>query len=218
MVRVKVCGITEVEHALAAAEAGADFIGLVFAPSRRQVTLNKARQIVRAVSQLEARPEMVGVFVNLPAAEVNRIADDLSLDRVQLSGDEDWEYCLSIERPIIKAIHIPSELTDHDIVSILDSGFRLIAPERLIGLLDTQVKGMYGGTAQAFDWRLAREVSARFPIIVAGGLTPENVTQAIKIVRPWGVDASSGLESDGIKDSDKIRMFIRTVRREDGAK
>lgn len=218
MTRVKVCGITEVEHALTAAEAGTDFIGLVFAPSRRRVTLDKARQIVQAVKRPKDKPEVVGVFVNLPAAEVNRIADELPLDRVQLSGDEDWGYCLSIERPIIKTIHISDELTGGDIMPILEPGFRLLAPRRLVILLDTGVEGIYGGSGQAFDWLLAWEVSARFPVIVAGGLTPENVARAVRIIKPWGVDASSGLESDGIKDNDKIRRFIQAVRREDGAK
>jgi len=217
MTMAKVCGITEVEHALVAAEEGADFVGLVFAPSRRRIDVDRAHQIVRTVKELEIRPEVVGVFVNLPATEVNRMAEDLSLDWVQLSGDEDWEYCQGIEKPIIKAVHISEKSTGGDVTSTLDSGFNLLAHRRLIVLLDTRLEGMYGGTAQTFNWQLVREMPARFPVMVAGGLTPQNVTQAIRTARPWGVDASSGLESGGVKDSDKIRMFMRAVRREDEA-
>jgi phosphoribosylanthranilate isomerase len=212
---IKVCGITEVKYALAAAEAGADFVGLVFALSSRQITYGKAQRIVEAVKKLGNAPEVVGVFVNAPAGEVNRIAGDLSLDRVQLSGDESWKYCLEIEKPLIKAIHVFGDLTGADIMRIISTGSRKLSGRSPVFLLDTHVSGMYGGTAQTFDWRLAREVPAHFPLIVAGGLNPQNVGDLIRGVHPWGVDASSGLETEGVKDIDKIRMFIRAVRRED---
>ena len=215
MTMVKVCGITEVEHALAAAEEKADFIGLVFAPSSRRITRDKARRIIEAVRELKDRPEVVGVFVNLPAAEVNRIAEDLPLDRVQLSGDESWKYCLDIEKPFIKTIHVSKKSTGVDIARAISVGSGILYGKQRIFLLDTSVPGKYGGTAQTFDWELALEVPAHFPLMVAGGINPQNVGNLINSVHPWGIDASSGLETNGVKDVDKIRMFLRAVRRED---
>ena len=213
MTKVKICGISEAEHALAAAEAGADFIGLVFAPSKRQVTVDKAREIILALKRLPSPPLVVGVFVNTPAHEVNRIADYCRLDWVQLSGDEPWEYCKDIERPIIKAIHVPNWEHEEEILDNLSIGQKLLKGRAFICLLDSHVEGSYGGTGQTFDWGLAGQVSQRFTVIIAGGLSAENVGQAIRLVQPWGVDVSSGVETDGVKDISKIKTFIEAVRK-----
>ncbi|MFQ5874004.1 MAG: phosphoribosylanthranilate isomerase [Dehalococcoidia bacterium] len=215
MTRVKICGITEADQALAAAEAGADFIGLVFAPSKRQVTVDKAGEIILALKRLPSPPLVVGVFVNIPAPEVNRIADRCGLDWVQLSGDESWEYCQDIERPIIKAIHVPNWEHEEEILDNLSIGHKLLKGPAFICLLDSHVEGSYGGTGQTFDWRLAGRVSQRFPVIIAGGLSPENVGQPIRLVRPWAVDVSSGVETEGVKDISKIKTFIHAVRKAD---
>lgn len=215
MTRVKICGITEASHALAAAQAGADFIGMVFAPSRRRVCIEKAREIALAVKGLIARPQIVGVFVNMPPSEVNHIAEQCWLDWVQLSGDEPWDYLTDIEKQVIKAIRVRSQQDSDDIIAEI-SGGRQLLEESFICLLDCHVEGSYGGTGQTFDWRLARQVSQRFPVIIAGGLSPQNVGEAIQIAKPWGVDVSSGVETKGAKDASKIEMFIQTVRVEDG--
>ncbi len=215
MTRVKICGIRQQAHASAVIEAGADFIGLVFAPSQRQVTLSQAQDIVGAVKKRSEAIAVVGVFVNMPACEVNGIANSCNLDWVQLSGDEPWEYCHQITKPLIKTVRIKEGQHPEEICADLSAGARALASQRYIYLLDSQVKGKYGGTGMTFDWSLARQVTEHFPVIIAGGLTPENVAQAIKMVSPWGVDASSGVEVDGIKDIAKIRTFIKTVRRAD---
>ncbi|MDO8687548.1 MAG: phosphoribosylanthranilate isomerase [Dehalococcoidales bacterium] len=218
MIRVKICGLSEIEPALVAAEAGADFLGLVFAPSRRQASPEKAKQIVDAIRSLPNPPQVVGVFVNLAAAEVNQIADYCRLDRVQLSGDETWDYCQQIDKPLIKAIHVTDCQPTEDVINEIEKGYRLLGRDKLICLLDTHDSKVYGGTGQVFDWQLAREVSARFPVIVAGGLTPANVGNLVREVQSWGVDVSSGVETDGRKDVSKIRGFIQKVRSADKEK
>jgi len=211
--RIKICGLSEIQHVLAAAEAGADFIGLVFAPSRRQVPIKKALQLIEAVCQLKTRPAVVGVFVNSAADEVNRVADYCHLDRVQLSGDESWNYCQQIERPIIKAVHISKNSTPDEIISDIRMGYRLLPRQYLTCLLDSKIGEAYGGTGQAFDWKLAREICSRFPVFIAGGLNSRNVGRLVKKIQPWGVDVSSGVETDGQKNTAKIVAFIKAVRR-----
>ena len=224
MTRIKICGLTQPQHALAAARAGADFIGLVFASSSRQVSLAQALPVVDAVHNLKNRPAIVGVFVNRPVEEINRIAEQCHLDYVQLSGNEHWQYCRQIERPVIKAIHITRtgnaseagndrQANINHILDRITEGYQLLSPEKLICLLDSKVGNAYGGTGQTYDWQLAREAAARFPVIIAGGLTPANVSKLVAEVQPWGVDVASGVESNGGKDEAKIVAFIEAVRR-----
>jgi phosphoribosylanthranilate isomerase len=214
--KIKICGLSDIQHALAAVEAGADFLGLVFAPSQRQVSTKKAMSIVKEVHTLSPHPVVVGVFTNSTPDEVNRTADYCNLDWIQLSGEETWDYCQQIERPIIKTVHVSSAKTAEEIVSEIATGHRLLPRHDFVCLLDSKVGYAYGGTGQAFDWKLAREVSAKFSVIIAGGLTPANVSQLVKKVRPWGVDVSTGVERNGRKDTEKIKEFIQTVRTASG--
>jgi phosphoribosylanthranilate isomerase len=209
---VKVCGLSELEHVTAAALAGADFVGFVFAESRRRVTADKARDLVAAIGTRETRPATVGVFAGSPAAEVNRIAAYCGLDRVQLSGGESWQFCAQIDRPIIKTIHVAPQSTGDSIRRMIQEGRRLLKDKDHIFLLDTHGGAASGGTGLTFDWELAREVAAVFPVVIAGGLTPGNVADLISRARPWGVDVSTGVETDGMKDAAKISAFIRVVR------
>ena len=220
MTFVKICGLREPAHALAAAEAGADFVGLVFAESRRRVTTDQARAIVRALGgpplaagggadDVEAllrrkRPLVVGVFADADAETVNRTAEAVGLDLVQLSGDEPWDICDKLSRPVLKAVKVKDGTSAGEIIAGLRAG--------AIPLLDTHAEAALGGTGRPFDWSLAAEVARRFPIVLAGGLTPENVGEAVRRVRPWGVDVSSGVETDGVKDVEKMRAFIAAVR------
>ncbi len=212
--RIKICGIKDKANASAAVEAGADFIGLVFAPSQRQVTPPEAREIASAVKESNDATKVVGVFVNAPVFQINEIADFCALDVVQLSGDESWEYCLKIANPVIKAIRIGGQSLQ-DLYTELSSASELLAGHRFITLLDSQVEGKYGGTGESFNWNLAQQIAEKFPVIIAGGLDPENVAGLIETVAPWGVDVSSGVETAGVKDTSKITAFIEAVRKAD---
>jgi phosphoribosylanthranilate isomerase len=214
MTRVKICGIRDKNHALAAVEAGADFIGLVFAPSNRQVIPAKACEIASTVKKSNNSTKVVGVFANAPSSQVNELADFCALDWVQLSGDESWEYCCEVIKPVIKTIRVGSQ-SPEELYAELSTGSRLLPAQKFIPLLDSQVEGKYGGTGEGFDWKLAQEAAKRFPIIVAGGLDPENVARLIETVAPWGVDVSSGVETGGVKDPAKIKAFIEAVRKAD---
>jgi phosphoribosylanthranilate isomerase len=212
MTHIKICGLTEPAQAMMAVEAGADCLGMVLAPSRHQISPEGAMEIVKSVRRLKSSKEVVGVFVNATCGEVNRIADMCDLDWVQLSGDEPWEYCRDIERPIIKVIHISTNHTAYSILKEIETGHRLLSEHKFCGLLDTYVPNVFGGTGQSFDRKIAREISTVFPVFIAGGLTPDNVGHLVQEIRPWGVDVSSGVETNGTKDIQKIKDFIRAVR------
>ncbi|MFC1963947.1 phosphoribosylanthranilate isomerase [Chloroflexota bacterium] len=212
MTRIKICGIKEIEHAVAAAKNGADFIGMVFAISKRRITPEKAKLIAERVRDLPRRPALLGVFANAPAAEVNQIAEYCHLDRVQLSGEEPWQYCREIKLPVIKVMHVSARKTGLKIRKDIATGLKLCPEKDFIYLLDSRSAGSYGGTGKTFDWQIAREIAARHQVIVAGGLNPGNVSQLIKEVSPWGVDVSSGVETKGRKDTAKIIAFINAVR------
>ncbi|MFC1941956.1 phosphoribosylanthranilate isomerase [Chloroflexota bacterium] len=215
MINIKVCGINEEEHALAAAEAGANFIGLVFASSPRQITPARAEIIVSALKNKHSNTEVVGVFVNTPAGRVKKIADSCHLDWVQISGDEPWEYCRELNLPIIKVVRVSRNYKSEQISANLAYGKKIIKGQKHLFLLDSNVREKYGGTGRTFDWKLAHPIAAQFPVIVAGGLSPSNVAEAIRVASPWGVDVSSGVETKGVKDIAKVIKFIETVRKID---
>jgi phosphoribosylanthranilate isomerase len=215
MTRIKICGIRTEEQAIAAARAGADFIGVVFAPSPRQVTPDIAIKIVKALKKRKTTIKVVGVFVNVHAGTVNRLVEMCGLDRVQLSGDEPWEYCRDIDRPMIKAMRVGRTNPAEQVMKDIDYGMKILNGREIIVLLDTSVPERYGGTGETFDWELARPIARQYPVIIAGGLTPTNVSQAIKEISPWGVDVSTGVETVGVKDVNKIKKFIEAVRKAD---
>jgi phosphoribosylanthranilate isomerase len=203
--RVKICGITEAAHARVAFEAGADAIGLVFyAQSPRKLSTEAAAAIARSLPPFVT---CVGLFVNAPAEEVRAILGAVSLDLLQFHGDETPEYCESFGRAFVRAVRMEAG-TD-----LLEYAGRFSRARAL--LLDAHVPGQPGGTGQTFDWAGIPRESA-IPLILSGGLTSANVGQAIRQVRPWAVDVSSGVErSRGVKDPQKIVEFIRSVQRED---
>ena len=222
MTRFKVCGLRRAEDAVAAIDHEASFIGLIFAPSKRQLTADEAREILGMARSEQAsadrQPEAVGVFVNAPAAEVNRIADYCGLDRLQLHGDETLDYCSLIEKPIFKVVRIEAGARGDDLLSTLEEELGAIVAAGHTPMLDTVSKGpYYGGTGQTFDWAVAAELAEKFDFVLSGGLNPDNVAKAIEQVRPWAVDVSSGVETDGVKDPEKISAFARAVVNADKA-
>ncbi|RMN39480.1 phosphoribosylanthranilate isomerase [Pseudomonas syringae] len=200
-VRSKICGITRIEDALAAAEAGADAIGLVFYPkSPRAVTVLQARAIIAALPPFITT---VGLFVNASRCELNETLDAVALDMLQFHGDETPEECDCYHRPYIKALRVKA---GDDIAQAC----RTYRNARGV-LLDTYVEGVPGGTGETFDWALIPDDLDK-PVILAGGLTSANVAQAIAQVRPYAVDVSGGVEkSKGIKDREKILAFMSAV-------
>ena len=201
-VRIKICGITNEEDALVAAQLGADALGFIFAPSPRQILAERAREIIDILPPMV---QTVGVFVDEDPEKVANTAAHCRLDLLQLHGSESPGYCSRFDRRVIKAMRMRSQqdllgLSEYsDIVNGL--------------LLDTYVSNHCGGTGIAFDWNLALQAKKYGRIILAGGLSPENVAAPVDMVRPYAVDASSCLEqSPGVKDHGKIARFIERVR------
>jgi phosphoribosylanthranilate isomerase len=209
---IKICGVRSPEIARVVAEQGADLMGLIFAPARRQVTEEQARQIVAGLEVDEKhRPKVVGVFVNESADEMNRLADSVGLDVIQLSGDEPVEIQGALNRPVIRALRLPIGMTPVEARNLAEEYLDCPTPAMAL-LLDTHVSGSYGGNGIPGDWIVARARAERYPAILAGGLRPETVAYALRTVQPFGVDVSSGVETDGVKDAGKIMQFIAAAR------
>ncbi len=200
MVKVKICGLTTERDIQLVNKYCPDYVGFVFAKSRRQVTPLLVKELTRKLSPTIYK---VGVFVNEKAETVNEISKMCDLDIVQLHGDETPYYHKRIHTPAWKAIRI------HNTDSV--KTYQDYEVERFV--LDTYNKNHYGGTGVAFDWHLAADMQCKGKIILAGGLNAENVADAIDIINPYCVDVSSGVETNGIKDEDKIKRFIQVVRR-----
>ena len=202
-VKVKICGMTNLKDIKVAVDGGVDAVGFIFyKKSPRSVTMQAVREIV-----LELPPfvDSVGVFVNETAEQINKIADHCKLDRVQLHGDESPAFCKKIRRRVIKAIRVKDMQSLKKLSEYPVSSF----------LLDTFSQDHYGGTGKVFDWNLAYPAKKYGPIILAGGLTPINVRQAIQRIQPYGVDVCSGVESQpGIKDHKKMQAFLKNVKAE----
>jgi phosphoribosylanthranilate isomerase len=197
MTRVKICGITNLEDALFATEAGADALGFVFyAQSPRCITPDRAQEIILRLPPFVAK---VAVFVNEELDRVGKIMAYCSLDYAQLHGDETPEQVAVLAPRAIKAVRVRSAADVE----------RLTQYQTVAYLLDTYHPTKHGGTGEAFDWELAVEAKSHGPIILAGGLTPDNVADAIERVHPYAVDVSSGVEAaPGIKDHQKVQRFI----------
>jgi phosphoribosylanthranilate isomerase len=214
MTRFKICGFRDLSNALVAAESGADLLGFVFVEGvRRQLLPEQGAKIISDLhdSVSSECPGVVGLFANQSAQFVNEITRLCGLNYVQLCGDEPPEMWDMLDVPVIRQVKVREDLPRDE---SLDIAFRQVQQALGAGnsaLLDKYQTGHLGGTGITFDWQLARDIARDHRVVLAGGLTPENVSEAIETVRPWGVDVSSGVETNGRKDPDKIRAFAAAV-------
>lgn len=207
MVRVKICGITNLKDAMAACEYGADALGFIFyEKSPRYIT---PASVISIIKELPPFISKVGVFVNEPVEKVRQIKVLTGIDVVQLHGDETPEMCDSVGDEVIKAFKVGEE------GRLFGSrGFDISRYKVSAYLLDTYKVGLHGGTGETFDWDIAIEAKEFGRLILAGGLTPENISEAVKKVRPYAVDVASGVEkSPGIKDLKKVKEFVERAKR-----
>jgi phosphoribosylanthranilate isomerase len=202
--KLKICGITELEDARYCAGAGADYLGFIqHEDSPRYIAPDEAAKIIDWVHG----PAPVGVFVNDSAEAVNRTADNASFALVQLHGNEPPEVCAAIEAPVVKAVRVLHDASATQLRTFMEPYVEHVD----FFLLDTHSTSLWGGTGESFNWRLARELSADFPLFLAGGIDSGNVEEAVRTMRPYAVDLSSGLETEpGKKSFEKMERFFET--------
>lgn len=210
---VKICGLTNLGDALAALDAGADLLGFNFyRPSPRYIEPAVAAQVIAALRADRGRRTFlsVGVLVNMPLAEAQALRETCRLELLQLHGDESAEYARALGAFAFKALRPRSAAEAEDGITRFGVPGGKRAPHFLI---DASHPQLYGGTGATADWGLGRAIAQRFPILLAGGLTPENVGEAIRAVDPWGVDVASGVEqAPGVKDAEKMKEFVRAAQ------
>ena len=207
--KVKFCGLTSLADSLAAVEAGADLLGFNFyPPSPRYITPGNCARIILELRSLGMQVATVGVFVNAPVDELLKIMESCRLDLAQLSGDESPEAVTAAGPTAFKALRPGNTAALQESLSRYSP-----RPAPPAWLIDAHHPGKFGGTGQVAEWNLARGLARKAPILLAGGLNPENVAQAVRQVQPWGVDVASGIErSPGVKDDAKMRAFVDAVR------
>ena len=215
MTRFKICGVRDVDSALAAAEAGADFLGFNFVHGvRRQLTFEQGRSIIsRVAGELgDDRPGLVGLFADQEIDEVNEIIASCGLEYAQLCGSEEPDYWDQVRANIIKQVRVKPLASEQETVDATLVRVKDVVSRGNIALLDSYKKGFLGGTGHTFDWSIAAQVAQEYDVVLAGGLAPDNVARAIRQVNPWMVDVSTGVETDGVKDPTRIRAFAEAVR------
>lgn len=214
MLKVKICGIREAEHAIYASKLHVDYLGFVFVENvRRQLTQDSGFELIQQYRQgiMSNSPELVGLFANQSLKFVNDTVRKCKLDMVQLCGSETPDYWNLIDVPVIKQIRVKQEQNKEITRLGIIESISQILDKNCIPILDHEEKGQLGGTGNAFDWSIIQGLSLEYKFILAGGLKPNNVNLAIEKVKPWGLDVSSGVESNGIKDEKKILEFINKI-------
>ena len=218
MTKFKICGLSHVDHVLAAANAGADYLGFVFVQGvRRELSIQNATHLIEEYRCMsgDGGPKLVGLFANQPIQYVNNTVSKVGLDMVQLCGNEPPKYWNDINVPVIKQIKVKEEGSLQKTIAGITQLVKQVCNNGQIPLLDKYHDGHLGGTGTQFDWNIAAEITKTHNIFLAGGLTPENVRDAIRTVTPWGVDVSSGIETDNTKDTKKIISFAEEVTQAD---
>ena len=218
MTRLKVCGLRDPANALVAAEAGADFLGFNFVPgARRRLATEHARDVIGEYRLRWGKdgPRLVGLFADQALDDVNHIVTYCDLDAAQLCGDERPEYWRALSVPVIKQVKVRDRGSTEGAVAETSRRVDEVVSNGQRAMLDKYEAGALGGTGKTFDWQIARQVAERYEFLLAGGLTPDNVGRAIATAAPWGVDVSSGVETDGVKDPKKIAAFAAAVRQAD---
>ena len=208
MTHIKICGIKTLPHAIAAIEAGADLLGFNFYPkSVRFIDAIECSKITLSIKEKYPNIKLVGVFVNSPIEQILTTLETCSLDFAQLHGDEPLELCATLGDKAFKAFRGISHTTPyHDYAKFRDG-------QSPAFLVDASVQGVYGGSGMTADWGAAALLAGKYDFLLAGGLTPENVAEAVRQVQPWGVDVASGVESSaGEKDAGKIKAFVENIK------
>ena len=214
MTLFKICGLRDPDSAIMAAESGASFLGFVFVEGvRRQLLPERGAEVISEYRKIAGSdgPKLVGLFANQPADFIDSVAKLCGLDYAQLCGDEPPDFWNGLSIPVIRQVKVRDDLDKPDAVALALRDVEMALGAGHLAMLDKHVAGALGGTGFSFDWKVAREIARDHKILVAGGLTPENVAQAIHVARPWGVDVSSGVETNGQKDPAKIREFAAAV-------
>lgn len=213
---VKICGLRDARIAQVAIDAGADAIGFILAPARRQIGIEDLADVVANLDRSSNHPAIVGVTVNAPSSDITEAVRVGGVETIQLSGDESPEIMEQIDVPVIKALRFAAGTSFEDATREVDRWFSASKPAARV-IVEGHAHGAYGGTGTRADMELVEKLALRYPIVLAGGLDPDNVEGAIAQARPWGVDVSSGVETAGEKDAGKIMSFVQRARAASGA-
>jgi phosphoribosylanthranilate isomerase len=209
MTKIKICGLKDKTDAIFAASLGVDYLGMIFVENvKRKVAFAQAQNIVNSLDEIKDKPKLVGLFADQPLDYVKNTFSKFSLDYVQLCGDENFNYLTDLDLPFIKQIKISENIKLTDV-------FHCIEKIQSIGGLisiDSYMKGHYGGSGKLINLSNAKKIIQKYNVLLAGGLNTENIQRITEDLCPWGVDVSSGVESNEIKDKDKIESFILSVK------
>jgi phosphoribosylanthranilate isomerase len=211
MTRIIIHGVTRMEDAILAAEAGADGFGVVLASGVRRIPASQARQIVQTVRQRGHTLQAVGLFIDVPAWQVNQMASHCGFDWVHLGGQENWDTARQMVRPVIKGFRCGPDKNLATLKADITVGFRVLGRDRLLVNLDCRQPTP--AACWALESETIRQLAAQFPVIISGGLTAENVGEVVAKIKPWGVDVAAGVEVNGVKDPARVRRFIEAVRK-----